>query len=208
MAYEKQAIKHARAEWKVNMISLSFGFDESDTDENREIQNCIKEEIIIFSSASNDGGEGSRTYPAAYDRVICIHSATPRGIVAASNPSAISWGNNFSTVGEMVRSYWHLPKIEEEGRDKGRAYDFRYQSGTSMATPVAVSIAAFMIGYLRKYAEGHNWGIDPWTPLGMQVIFQKMKEDRDGYEWISLQRYFRKKKTVGDVLRSLKKRLK
>ncbi|KAH6714536.1 hypothetical protein BKA61DRAFT_734979 [Leptodontidium sp. MPI-SDFR-AT-0119] len=202
-----EAIKHARTEWKVNMISLSFGFDDSDTDENREIQNCIKEEIIIFSSASNDGGEGSRTYPAAYDRVICIHSATPQGIVAPSNPSAIHQKNNFSTVGEMVKSYWHLPKIEEEGRDKGRANEFSYQSGTSMATPVAVSIAAFMIGYLRKYAEGHNWGIDPWTPLGMQAIFQKMKEDRDGYEWISLQRYFRQKKTVGEVLRSLKKRL-
>ncbi|KAM3075288.1 hypothetical protein ACMFMF_005966 [Clarireedia jacksonii] len=202
-----EAIKHARTKWKVNMISLSFGFDKPDTNENREIQNCIKEDIIIFSSASNDGGEGSRSYPAAYDRVICIHSATPQGIVAASNPIAIPQKNNFSTVGEMVKSYWHLPKIEEEGQDKGRAYEFSYRSGTSVATPVAVSIAAFLIGYLRKYAEGHKWGIDPWTPVGMQAILQKMKEDRDGYEWISLQRYFRQKKTVGEVLRSLKKRL-
>src|SRR5204862_442684 len=125
-----------------------------------------------------------------------------------SNPSPIRQKNinNFSTVGEMVKSYWHLPKIEE-GRDKGRAYEFSYQSGTSMATPVAVSIAAFMIGYLRKYAEDHRWGINPWTPLGMQAIFQKMKEDRGEYEWISLQRYFRQKKTVEGVLRSLKKRL-
>jgi hypothetical protein len=107
----------------------------------------------------------------------------------------------------MVKSYWYSPVIEEEGRDKRRAYGFSYQSSTSMATPVAVSIAAFMIGYLRKYAEGRNWGIDPWTPVGMQAIFQKMKEDRGGYEWISLQRYFRQKKTVGEVLRSLKKRL-
>jgi hypothetical protein len=206
MAYAKQAIKHARTEWKVNMISLSFGFDESDTDENREIQNCIKDEIIIFSSASNDGGEGNRTYPAAYDRVICIHSATPQGIVAASNPSAIPQKKNFSTVGEMVKSYWHLPKIEDEGPDKGRAYGFSYQSGTSMATPVAVSIAAFMIGYIHNYADGHKWGIDPWTPLGMQAIFEIMKEDRDGYEWISLQRYFRQNKP-DDVLRSLKTRL-
>ncbi|KAL6906955.1 hypothetical protein GGI43DRAFT_380477 [Trichoderma evansii] len=202
-----EAIKYARIEWKVNMISLSFGFDESDIDESHEIQNCINEKIIIFSSASNDGGEGRRTYPAAYDHVICIHSATPQGIVAASNPSAIPRKNNFSTVGEMVKSYWHLPKVEEEGQNKGRAYEFSYQSGTSMATPVAVSIAAFMIGYLRKYAEGYNWGIYPWTPLGMQAIFEKMKEDRDGYEWISLQRYFRQKKTVGEVLHSLKRRL-
>ncbi|TEY35748.1 hypothetical protein BOTCAL_0583g00020 [Botryotinia calthae] len=182
MAYEKQAIKQARTEWKVNMISLSFGFDNSDTNENREIQTCIDEKIIIFSSASNDGGEGSRSYPAAYDRIICIHSATPQGIAAAGNPIAIPQKDNFSTVGEMVKSYWHLPKVEEEGGNKGRAYNFSYKSGTSVATPVAVSIAAFMIGYLRKYAEGHEWGIEPWTPLGMQVILQKMKEDRDGYE--------------------------
>lgn len=56
---KKQALKHARTEWKVDMISLSFGFDEPDTDEHREIQNCITEKIIIFSSASNDGGKGS-----------------------------------------------------------------------------------------------------------------------------------------------------
>jgi len=189
------------------MICLSFGFDEPNTDENREIQECINEKIIIFSSASNDGGEGSRTYPAAYDRVICIHSATPQGYVTPRNPSAIPHKNNFSTVGEMVKSYWHLPKVEVEGRNKGRVRGFSYQSGTSMATPVAVSIAAFMIGYLRKYAQDHIWGIDPWTPVGMQAIFEKMKENRDGYEWISLQRYFREKKTVGEVLRSLQKRL-
>lgn len=188
------------------MISLSFGFHKPDTDENREIQNCIKDGIIVFSSASNDGGEGSRTYPAAYDRVICIHSATPQGIVTPSNPSANPHKSNFSTVGEMVKSYWHLPKFEE-GQNKGKSYGFSYESGTSMATPVAVSIAAFMIGYLRKYADGHRWGIDPWTQTGMQAIFEKMKEDRGGYEWISLQRYFRQKKTVGDVLRSLNKRL-
>jgi hypothetical protein len=52
------ALSHARKEWKVDMISLSFGFriptyPDSVQD---EIKACIESKIVVFGSASNDGG--------------------------------------------------------------------------------------------------------------------------------------------------------
>jgi len=190
-----KAINHARTQWGVDMISLSFGFNEPVTGILKEIDDCINAGIIVFAAASNDGGNLSRTYPARWDRVFCIHSATGEGNKASFNPSPIDKEYNFSVVGDCINSTWPSNSLNKAGGKK-------YMSGTSFATPVAVSIAAFMIAYIQKKKPDQIWKINPKSPKGVKAIFQLMADERDKYDWISPQRYFkayREAKILADI---------
>lgn len=190
---DHQAIQHARAVWKVDMISISFGFRQIGTpDEVREeIERCLNKGIIIFACASNDSGHRPRTYPGNYDRVLCIHSATGHGTISHFNPSAEKPENkadNFSTVGECIKSYW--PAAAPCTMGGLTAPGQRYMSGTSFATPVAVAIAAFMVGYIEKTMPEYMWNIKPMSLEGMRKIFRLMSCRRQEYDWICPQWFF------------------
>ncbi|KAI0197476.1 hypothetical protein F4808DRAFT_473817 [Astrocystis sublimbata] len=177
-----EALEYARTQWRVQMITISFGFDSVQSPDimGQEIRQCLHEGIMVFASASNDGGEGSRTYPAKYDKVICAHSATCQGSKAERNPG-LEEDRNFSFVGE--------------------------HSGTSYAAPVAVAVAAFMIGYIQKKMPGHAWVIKPWSPEGILIIFKLMATNIDGYELVSPTRYLKyteEDKIRGDLQQYLK----
>ena len=165
------------------MISLSLGFEtvEYPDDLSQEITECLNNGIMIYASASNMGGNGSRTYPAKYPGVICVHSATHEGNKSTFNPDPEGL-DNFSFVGEFIRPTWEPFKRESS---------MSYKSGTSFATPVAVSVAAFMIAYIRKNMPNQQWRIKPWSCIGMQIIFRLMKKRRDNYDWISPIRYMK-----------------
>lgn len=184
------------------MICLAFGFDgrRNPDDIGTEIRQCLHEDIMIFASASNDGGEGSRTYPAKYPQVISAYSTNCQGNKSAFNPSPEK-GRNFSFVGEHVRPIW--PLKTPKGSTK-----MEYKSGTSYATAVAVSIAAFMIDYIRKNWPDQNWGVNPESSNGIQKIFAMMAKERDGYDWVSPTRYFKEKEhpamRFGDLLSHLR----
>ncbi|KAH7127244.1 peptidase S8/S53 domain-containing protein [Dendryphion nanum] len=175
-----KALVHAREKWKVNAISLSLGFSETTIPDylGSEITKCLNSGIMVFASASNDGGEGSRTYPAKYERVICIHSSNWQGKNSGFNPGRLGENDNFSTVGEHIRPTWD-PNTAEP------VTAMTYKHGTSYATPVAVSIAAFMIAYIRKTMSHQQWRIEPWSPEGIIIVFRIMKKDMDRYDWIS-----------------------
>ena len=146
-----------------------------------EITNCLRDDIMLFASASNDCGEGSRIYPAMYKDVMSIHSANWRGEKSGFNPERYGQ-DNFSTVGECIRPVWD-PSNTTESQSC-----LQYRDETSYATTVAVAIAAFMIAYIRKTmpeTEEHQWGIKPWSPEGIVTIFRLMAKDIDRYDWIS-----------------------
>lgn len=191
-----KALKFARTQWGVHMITLSFGFDSVRSPDTMgdEIRQCLHNGIMVFASASNDGGEGSRTYPAKYSGVVCAHSATWQGSKANGNPG-LEGGRNFSFVGEYVRPIWPVKNPSNDNRMK-------YKSGTSYAAPVAVSVAAFMIGYIRKKKPGYAWVIKPWSPEGILTIFRMMAVRIDGYDWVSPTRYLKytkEEKIMGDL---------
>ncbi|KAL6408085.1 hypothetical protein AUP68_08458 [Ilyonectria robusta] len=191
-----EAIRHARTKWGIHIISLSFGFDSVRYPDNfgEEIRQCLNNDIVVFASASNDGGDGSRTYPAKYARVVCVHSATWQGKVSGFNPGPEGY-HNFTVVGEKVRPIWRSKAPTEAG-------GMKYKSGTSYATPVAVSIAAFMVGYIRKRWPDYPWVTNPRSPEGIARIFQLMSKRTDGYDWISPTRYIkytRAEKIEGDL---------
>lgn len=170
------------------MISLSLGFDSVQSSDSMgdEVRECLHDGVIVFASASNDGGEGSRTCPAKYAGVICAHATTWRGNKSELNPGREE-GPNFSFVGEHVRPIWKPEPAKVAS--KREETKMEYKSGTSYATPVAVSVAAFMIGYIRKNMPDFAWVIKPWSPRGILAIFRMMAVNIDGYEWVSPTRY-------------------
>ncbi|KAF7537785.1 hypothetical protein G7054_g3488 [Neopestalotiopsis clavispora] len=192
----EKALIYSRTQWRVDMINISFGFDgvQNPDTMGSEIRQCLHEGIMVFASASNDGGEGSRTYPAKYSNVVCAHSATYNGSKSEYNPG-LEEGRNFSFVGEHVRPIWSAETRTGDSRMK-------YASGTSYATPVAVSVAAFMIGYIRKKMPDYIWTIKPWSPQGILIIFELMATEMDRYDWVSPTRYMKytkEEKIMGDL---------
>ncbi|KAI1826112.1 hypothetical protein F4861DRAFT_499199 [Xylaria intraflava] len=191
-----KALNFARTQWGVHMITLSFGFESVRSPDamGEEIRQCLHDGIMVFASASNDGGESPRTYPARYSKVVCAHSTTWRGSKADRNPG-LEEDRNFSFVGEHVRPIWPAKKPTDDNRMK-------YKSGTSYAAPVAVSVAAFMIGYIRKKMPDYAWVIKPWSPEGILTIFRMMAVRIDGYDWVSPTRYLKytkEVKIIGDL---------
>lgn len=163
---------------------MSFGFDRATTPDlmGSEVTKCLNAGIMLFASASNDGGGGSRTYPALYPRVLCIHASNYLGENWGYNPGRENETDNFSTVGEHIRPLWdpsHTSPLESAVASK-----IKYRDGTSFATPVAVAIAAFMIAWIRKYMPDQSWRIMPWSPEGMTIIFKIMKKDMERYDWL------------------------
>jgi len=177
-----KALKHARTVWKVQIVSMSFGFHRPLPELFEEIDNCLKDGITIFASASNIAGGGRRTYPASHGSILCIYSATWEGRGSTYNPK-LAESENFSAVGEEVRPMWSVtsPATTEQ---------CDYDSGTSFATPVAVSITAFMIAYIQKKWPDHNWIMNLSSTAGIRSIFGVISDDFDGYDWVSPMRYF------------------
>lgn len=187
------------------MITFSFGFSDSKPliRVKDELDECLKNNIMIFASASNDAGRGPRTYPAEFDRVLCAYSATCEGGKSNINPlrGRRKISHQFMFVGEHVRPLWGLKKADRDKHPMG------YKSGTSYATPVAVSIAAFMLGYIEMYMSDISWEVKPQSPEGIEQIFKCISEESNGYHFVNPTEdlFDTKKGTVkGDLMRELR----
>jgi hypothetical protein len=180
-----QAIRHAREVWKVDMMSFSFGLkgkSRSFPKIHHEIKEAIRADILLFAAANNDGAHSGRMYPASHGAgVFCIHAATGEGNKATYNPSPLPREDNYMVVGDNIQSCWP---------SETQANAAKYMSGTSFATPVAVSIAAFMIGLVIARLPQHNtWTHHPKSFEGMKKIFRMLSDPRDSYDWINFPGY-------------------
>jgi subtilisin family serine protease len=128
------------------VISASFPQKGSGYEEvHSAIQRAFIERVLIFAAASCGGDDNDRAYPAREEKVCCIHSTDANGTWSQFNSKAAEFEYNFATIGEAVESYWptsHCAQGEQAVRTK---------SGTSIATHIAASIAAFLLPYARVY---------------------------------------------------------
>jgi hypothetical protein len=109
---------------------------------------------MVFASAPNDTGKGTRTSPAR----------VPKGCTV------------------------------------------KYKSSMSFATPVAVSVAAFMIAYTEGKWPDRQWIIKPRNPEGITRILKFISVDTDVYDWVSPTWYLARvseDKIMGDIKQSL-----
>ncbi|OIW32350.1 pfs domain-containing protein [Coniochaeta ligniaria NRRL 30616] len=218
-----KAITHAVDVWKVDVISMSFGFPTRAVDGYDELEHAIKHahyhDVLLFAAASNSGGQLGRAYPAREANVVCVHSTDAHGNRSRFSPTATPEDVNLATVGEAVESAWpvHLccgdeqaaPEEGEEG-----AY-CRAKSGTSYATPIMAGIAAFLLLYARLNLpdRAHLLRNRSHMIALLQRIAQKGQGGgtRDGYHFVDVSLYndslFGKDKVyidqiIGDILNS------
>jgi subtilisin family serine protease len=195
LAHAPQAIRYAVDIWKVDIIVMSFGFEEeqdSDIEEDsilKAIRHAYHSGISLFAAASNDGNNRPDhvCWPARALEVICVHSGTGTGQPSTFTPGPYD-NQRIMVLGEWVKSAWPL-RLRSPGNTK-------YMSGTSCATPIAAGIAAIVLDYARKKLPPERWKrlrrVD-----GMQRMFERMKDSRvEKYWWIRPWDFFQRNNTL------------
>ena len=165
---------------------MSFGFTER-VDGYQEleeaIQNAHHSRVLLFAAASNSGANLDRAYPARHEEVICVHSTDANGNSSAFNPNPIV-GDNWATIGEAVESAWPTNLRHVKSANSYTAL----KSGTSFATPIAASIAGFLLQYARLYLP-EKWADMLRQSSSMKAVLRRISKRRGEYDYIFLSRY-------------------
>ncbi|ESZ89782.1 lipid acyl hydrolase [Sclerotinia borealis F-4128] len=164
-----KAIIHARDVWKLDIISMSFGFK----DENAELLKAINDthNTLIFAAASNYGANEDPPirFPARMkDRVICINAADGYGNPSECNPPNPK-RENFSVLGEAVPLDGELVT--------GSKPSVKYGCGTSMETQIAAGVAALVLEFARQDQDRPHRVRDVEslrTKCGMSAVLRAM----------------------------------
>ncbi|KAK5167686.1 uncharacterized protein LTR77_007385 [Saxophila tyrrhenica] len=167
IAKRRQAILWAATEWRVDMISMSFGFDkEIIVNGEPVISNAINEAvlkrwgyILFFAAVANYGGNQKEMFPACHHSVIPIRGTNALGVFQDYNPPPDPNGPAvFGTLGVEVPAAW---LSTHDG--------LAYKSGTSVATPIAAGIAAMVLSCASlSYADRV-----PSTPNPLRHLWMK-----------------------------------
>ncbi|KAJ5185902.1 Peptidase S8/S53 subtilisin/kexin/sedolisin [Penicillium cf. griseofulvum] len=185
-----KAIDYAVKEWKVDFISMSFGFPSRDIDGYDELESAIQRayaaNVLLFAAASNSGANLDRAFPARDENVICIHSTDSNGNRSPFSPTALADTLNLATVGEDVESSWPKHLCEDSS-------GIKHRSGTSYATPIAVAIAAFILQYAQLYLPDKASMLKRQSK--MKAVLRRISEKsldsrvRDDYHFVALNGY-------------------
>lgn len=115
-------IDYAVTEFKVDVVSCSFGGPQTDTYLPAAIRRAIDAGVIVVCAAGNDGGPNdTEGYPGRYPDSVSVAACDSNRQLASFS----SWGPNVFTADPGVEIWGLLPK-NMEGK----------MSGTSMACPV------------------------------------------------------------------------
>ncbi|UKZ62537.1 uncharacterized protein TrAtP1_003782 [Trichoderma atroviride] len=167
-----EAIDCAVKEWKVHIISMSFGFEKKNQAIEAAIGRASQADILMFAAASNEGGnKKTRSRPGLSQKVICIHACDGKGNKGAMNPNPERDKYNFSALGVAVPSIWKKKLV--------------YKSGTSFATPIAAAFAANILEFANfKCKLGEEDKKLLYRQDGMQAVFRAMSIPRDNYNYL------------------------
>ena len=166
----------------VNIISMSFGFNNSNG--RRDIADEIKAcgNILMLAAAGNHGGKQSHTaFPASLNRVICMKSADGNGKPSKFNPTdshATAVGQNFMATGEAI-----LAMVPAHSLKNGSVVLQTRFSGTSASTPVAAAYAALIMEFTRQEDD---------TTEGKQEYRKLCREKLEQDVWEGMEKIFKK----------------
>jgi hypothetical protein len=148
---------------------------------------------LFFAAAGNRGPSHPEDFPANLPGVISIRAIdVPGGVKVGTNPSREAGGQlPFGTLGHEVPS---TPLDDSAGKG------FAIMSGSSVATVIAVSMAATLLRYVSLKGEGYEQVEVKKvlaTKRGMTAMFQHLGyDDHDGIHCLSLDRLKDKKEAV------------
>ncbi|KAH6997701.1 peptidase S8/S53 domain-containing protein [Ilyonectria sp. MPI-CAGE-AT-0026] len=165
-----EAIDWAVEKWNVDIISMSFGFENQNKAIDDAIERAFKADKLMFAAASNEGGNKGRSRPGRNPNVICIHACDGKGNKGDMSPNPMKKKDNFTALGVAVKSRWKKITV--------------YKSGTSFATPVAAAIAANVLEFANFKCELLERKQLLYKRDGMLEVFRAMSTERDNYDYV------------------------
>ncbi|KAK5710289.1 hypothetical protein LTR17_018995 [Elasticomyces elasticus] len=142
-----RALNYAIYKWKVQVISMSFGYNEYIDVINDELLNAERAGVVVIAAASNYGSNRDETWPARHHSVICIYAADGYGNKYPRNPTPREHTDNFAALGMEVKAWWQPDQKA-------------LRSGTSTATPIAAAIVSLVIRFVRDAKTRCTVGTD------------------------------------------------
>ncbi|MEA5458201.1 S8 family serine peptidase [Arcicella sp. LKC2W] len=143
--------------WAANngakIISMSWGGGGASVTAQNLINDAYNRGILLVAAAGNSASNG-RNYPAAYDNVLSVASTT-RGDIASSFTSFGTWVDIAAPGSEIYSS------VPFGG--------YATYSGTSMATPLVSSLAAYIWSKVPSY-----------TPAQVEALIKASADNIDG----------------------------
>jgi hypothetical protein len=175
-------------EQRVDIINMSFGFDVCVDDVRNVLKKARDGGIIVFAAMSNNGRHRRAAWPArTAEDAIGIHSCEVMGKTSSDfTPDPVPENRNFMVVGEKI--------IAHQLTAKGGG--FTSVEGTSFATPVAVSMAAMILGFanqeqsadVRDKCKESGLGVENLrSKWGMRNVLYEISDKLGGYSWITPQ---------------------
>lgn len=119
-----------------DLICMSLGTSEPVEEIRKEIEELIKNKTVVFVAAGNAGNTEHLLYPAAYSETISIGAIDENCLRADFSCT----GPNLDFIAPGVKIYSTIPE---------NTYSF--MSGTSMACPFAVGVAALVLSSKRQF---------------------------------------------------------
>ncbi|KAK5723184.1 hypothetical protein LTR17_013904 [Elasticomyces elasticus] len=142
-----RAMNYAIYKWKVQVISMSFGYNEYIDVINDELLNAEHAGIVVIAAASNYGSNRDETWPARHHSVICMYAADGYGNKYPRNPTPREHTDSFAALGMEVKAWWQPDQKA-------------LRSGTSTATPIAAAIVSLVIRFVRDAKTRCTTGTD------------------------------------------------
>ncbi|KAM0551832.1 hypothetical protein ACHAPJ_008167 [Fusarium lateritium] len=162
-----KAIKWAAEVVRADIITMSFGLNGYSMGINDAIRYALQQTTIdghqplFFASASNNGLNERRTFPAKDERVICVHAVDGLGSHKGINFNPPLEDNvpNFGTLGVGIGVKW-------DGETE-------YKGGTSYATPILASIVANYLDWLGHMHRHEGLGTEQYRLLRQRGLVEK-----------------------------------
>lgn len=133
---------------------MSFGFEHEHDALVSAVKYASQQHVIMFAAASNAGSLSLKLpYPASDMKVFLVHCNNGYGGLSDRNHDAATYRENFSILGQDVRSIWPsnceaLGTFTAEGIGLSKR-----SSGTSVATPILASTCALIFQFGRKWSD-------------------------------------------------------
>ncbi|KAK1975649.1 pfs domain-containing protein [Colletotrichum cereale] len=186
-----KSINWAVNEWKVDVISMSFGFPDRDIDGYVDLENALQNayanNVVLLAAASNSGGKLGRSFPAREPTVIAVHATDTNGNRCHFSPTAMDYDMNLATVGEAVESAWPVVLCDDDTNY------VKYKSGTSYATPIMAGISAFLMTYARIHLPQRADALKKQKTI--KAVLRRLAErgigckTRDDYHFVNVSLY-------------------
>lgn len=169
---------------EVDIISMSFGWENEQEEVDKQIDLARSKGILLFAAASNNGDLGTGSYPASKHAVYCVYSCSGFGAKSTFNPRSSKPEKSFMFPGEdiTILEANHKPT---KGVQKSGEGGVERRTGTSYATPIAAGSAAMLLDLARQEVTKPQVLMDVERRLkkveGMSAVLLAMSgEARDG----------------------------